>query len=265
MHNNPYPSYIKSGGNIDIKLEGYYSRITALVGADDSVISNKATGTLKIIGDSRELLSISDIKPGQAPKIVDVDVTGVQSLTINFQSDRKGLLNMIIVNPRVTLNHSPITVVPKSLGLTTTPTPVVPADPNTDSGVKDVVQSKGDVVIGIRDKFMEALSIRNNGSKPVDLKGWKLRSTNGGETYTFSESHILAPNWGRLDEYSVSVVSGTFAKKVSKFAPNTYNKIWSMSEIWDDKEYDNVELYNALGELVSRYSCNSTSCPIKSF
>ncbi|MDR6551550.1 hypothetical protein J2736_002739 [Paenibacillus qinlingensis] len=270
MHNNPYPPYIKSGGNMDIKLEGFYSRFTALVGLDNSVPSNTATGTLKIIGDSKELLSVTDIKPGQDPKTIDVDVTGVQFLSFNFQSDRKGLLNMIIANPMVTKNNNPTTVIPKTPLPTTTPTPTltpVPSvPPQSDSELKDVVQNKGDVVITSRDQFREAVAIRNYGYKKVDLKGWKIVSTFGGETYTFSDSHILGAYGIGPEEDTVSIVSGNFAETVSRFPTNTYYKIWSMSEIWDNNSYDNVELYNASGELVSRYSCKSSSnCTKKSF
>jgi hypothetical protein len=165
---------------------------------------------------------------------------------------------MIIANPMVTRNNNPTTSIPK------TPVPSVP--PQSDSGVKDAVQNKGDVVITARDPFREALAITNYGYKKVDLKGWKKVSTFGSETYTFSDTHILGAYGIGPEEDTVSVVSGKFAETVSRFPANTYYKIWSMSEIWDDNSYDNVELYNASGELVSRYSCkSSSSCTKKSF
>ncbi|MGG1550287.1 NPCBM/NEW2 domain-containing protein [Paenibacillus ferrarius] len=101
LHDNPYPAYLDSGGSAIVSLMGEYNRFTAEVGADHSVIKDTAEGTLKIYGDGKLLETIPNIKAGQAAKKINIDVTDVKSLIINFNSDRNGLINMIIGNPEV--------------------------------------------------------------------------------------------------------------------------------------------------------------------
>ncbi|GMK38918.1 hypothetical protein PCCS19_19720 [Paenibacillus sp. CCS19] len=225
LHDMPYPPYIRTGGNAAYNLAGKYTRLTGLIGAGKSKFSGTAEGTLTIVGDGKELLSISGISASLSPKNVDVDLTGVQELRINFQSDRNGLVNMILADPKLT-----------------------PADP---ASVKPApAKTPSDIYIVTRNRKAEYVAIRNKSDKnTVDLKGWSVVSSDGKETYTFKDSFTLGP-----DCY-VFLTSGNEGKSgiTTDFEEYSRTLIWSTKAIWNDQSEDNAELYDASGTLVSEY------------
>lgn len=99
LHDNAYPPDIATGGTVSVIINGEYSRFIGKAGADESTISDTASGTITIRGDGKVLATIENIHSSQAAREIDLDVTGVKRLDINFNSDRKGLLNLILADP----------------------------------------------------------------------------------------------------------------------------------------------------------------------
>ncbi|GFZ79575.1 hypothetical protein GCM10008018_26370 [Paenibacillus marchantiophytorum] len=226
-HDHPYPPNIKTGGTVQYPLDGKYTKLTAFVGAADNELPNAAAGTIKFIGDGKELLVVDAITAGKSATPVDLDVTGIQVLRINFNSNRQGSLNLIVADPMV-----------------------IPAAKPTTSTLN--VQS--DMIIVERDKKAEFVVLKNRGTKEIDLKGWKVISVNGQEVYPFKESYVLNP-----DSY-VMLLSGKEGKSYEQTGVNgtefrTYSRslLWTTSEVWNDTESDAVELYNLAGVKVSEY------------
>ncbi|MDF2668953.1 MAG: hypothetical protein K0R67_1259, partial [Paenibacillus sp.] len=81
-----------------------YKQFSAIVGADESIISDTAQGPLKVIGDGKVLHIVQNISSNKAGTEIAVNIEGVMNLEINMDSDRNGLLNMIIAQPSLLLN-----------------------------------------------------------------------------------------------------------------------------------------------------------------
>jgi len=64
-----------------IDLSGGSERFLASVGVDDAA-GGPASITFKIVGDGKKLWESGLMKPGQAPKQVDIDLKGVQKLVL---------------------------------------------------------------------------------------------------------------------------------------------------------------------------------------
>lgn len=89
------------------------------------------------------------------------------------------------------------------------------------------------------DKQAELVTIMNTSSESVALDGWKLVSVHGNQTYQF-ESYLLEP----LKKVVIS--SGDEAEQSDSTVLQ-----WGELNIWNNKESDPAELYNAYDELVS--------------
>ncbi|CQR59064.1 NPCBM/NEW2 domain-containing protein [Paenibacillus riograndensis] len=74
-------------GMLQFNLAGQYSKFDGFLGIDDSTKNSTALGTLKIIGDNRELLSFTNLKGGDQPKRFEVDLSGVSTLQILYTRD----------------------------------------------------------------------------------------------------------------------------------------------------------------------------------
>jgi hypothetical protein len=224
LHQGPYPPNVRVGGTAQYLLSGKYTRLTGFIGAAESTLQNTAKGTLTVIGDGKELLVITDIAAGQEPKLVDVDLTGVQVLRINFNSNRKGLINMILAEPQLVQANS--------------------------SEVKDSpAKPSPDVYIVTRNRTAEYVAIKNGSKKTIDLQGWKVVSADGNETYTFEDSFVLGPG-----SY-VFLTSGNdgISDKTSDFQHYARSIVWSVDELWNDASSDDAQLYDAEGSIVSEY------------
>jgi len=100
--------------------------------------------------------------------------------------------------------------------------------------------SSGDVkIVGI-DLGGEVVTIKNTGSKKVDISGWRLVSETGNQSFTFPSGTVI-PAGGTL-----RVVSGRNAQA----GPDTL--VWTRKYIWNN-DGDPGVLYDAQGNLVSRY------------
>lgn len=225
LHDAPYPPYIRTGGNATYALAGKYTRLTGLIGAGNSTLDDTAEGTLTIIGDGKELLTVSGILASHDPKKVDVDLTGVQELAIHFQSDRNGLINMILADPKLT-----------------------PADP---ASVKEApAKTPSDAYIVTRNRQAEYVAIGNRSeTDTIDLKGWSVVSSDGKDTYTFTDSFKLEPDCYVFLTSGDEGASGT----LTDFEQYSRTLIWSTKELWSDRSEDNAQLYDASGTLVSEY------------
>lgn len=80
----PYDSNSKQP-SIEYNLNGNYKKLTAFVGVDDYTKNNVGSVTYRFIGDDNELLTVEDVRGGDNPKQVSVDVTGVLKLKIEVE------------------------------------------------------------------------------------------------------------------------------------------------------------------------------------
>ncbi|MDN4523102.1 lamin tail domain-containing protein [Fictibacillus fluitans] len=94
---------------------------------------------------------------------------------------------------------------------------------------------------GVEDQ-LEYVQIQNFGIAPVDMTGWTIRSTRGGQVFTFPAGYILQPG------ATVYVTSGALAID----DPPTYLK-WTTANVWNNNG-DAAVLYNAQGQLISEFT-----------
>lgn len=82
-----YPKGLGTNANstIEYYLGGNCSRFTAVVGIDDSMVRSGGTQgdvVFRVAGDDAELATTGVVRGGDAPRPLSVDVTGVQTLTL---------------------------------------------------------------------------------------------------------------------------------------------------------------------------------------
>lgn len=106
---------------------------------------------------------------------------------------------------------------------------------NTDFPVKKAARS--DILIEV-DKSAELVTILNTSNEPVVLDGWKLVSVRGNQTYPF-EPYVLNP------QQKIVISSAEEPPSDSSVLE------WGEQNIWNNRESDPAELYNAYNELVS--------------
>ncbi len=73
--------WLHSKSVVSWRLAGEYRRLQAVIGIDDQVEEPTADVDLKIVGDEKVLFE-GVVKWGEAPKAIDVDLTGVRDLEI---------------------------------------------------------------------------------------------------------------------------------------------------------------------------------------
>ncbi|MFJ2046732.1 NPCBM/NEW2 domain-containing protein [Paenibacillus taichungensis] len=81
----PY-SYDDQTISIDYNLNGGYKKLTANIGIDDYTRNSTNSGSLIVKGDGVELYRKDDMKGGDMPESINVDVTGVLKLKIVFEA-----------------------------------------------------------------------------------------------------------------------------------------------------------------------------------
>ncbi|EIT86744.1 beta-lactamase domain-containing protein [Fictibacillus macauensis ZFHKF-1] len=89
---------------------------------------------------------------------------------------------------------------------------------------------------------LEYVQVQNTGLVPVDLTGWTIQSSRGGQTFTFPPGYVLQPG------QSVFVQSGALAFD----DPPTY-LLWTNANVWNNNG-DTAVLFDASGAPVSVYS-----------
>ncbi|NEN84847.1 lamin tail domain-containing protein [Paenibacillus elgii] len=232
LHDNPYPAHLRTGGTVELQLNGKYERLSGFAGADDSKLSNTAKGTMTFIADGKEVLALKDLAAGEKPRQVDLALSGVQTLRINFQSDRNGLINMILADPKLAL-----------------------ADTAAASAAdKNAEKQSSDVFIVKLDKTKEYVVIKNRGEASVDLKGWRLSNASSGKKVTFTKSFVLEPN-----SY-VMLLSGQEGRNykatgidISEYKEYSQSLLWTTDPVWNDDKPETAELYDSTGTKVSEY------------
>ena len=114
---------------------------------------------------------------------------------------------------------------------------------NGEASAEIVRDTYPDTVPGmeIMDKSVaqDMVVVRNNGEGPVDLSGWYLYSTRGGETFVFPDGTVLEED-GRLMVSSLSSEdSGDF--------------VWPEENVWHKKKEDITQLYDPYGRLMDEW------------
>jgi competence protein ComEC len=139
--------------------------------------------------------------------------------------------NTFTVEGKTYTGHSDGTVIDNPGDGTTTPT-----DPGTTTPT-----TPNDIKITNIDPKVESVSIKNSSDKAVDLSGWYVLSTVGGQSYSFPDNYKIEAG------QTVKIVSGSAAKTNSENA-----LVWTKAYVWSDS-YDPGELYNEKNVLVSSF------------
>ncbi|NMM52054.1 NPCBM/NEW2 domain-containing protein [Paenibacillus aquistagni] len=84
-----YTYSYSSKASVDYNINGAYKKLTGFIGVDDATKNSKSTASIKIIGDGKELASYTDLKGGDMPREITVDLTGVLKLQIVFEHDEQ--------------------------------------------------------------------------------------------------------------------------------------------------------------------------------
>lgn len=72
--------------SVDYNLNGQYKRLTGFIGIDDFTKNAKTTVRISFIGDDREIAAYDNLKGGDNPAPIDVDLKGVLKLRILFET-----------------------------------------------------------------------------------------------------------------------------------------------------------------------------------
>ncbi|MRN55750.1 NPCBM/NEW2 domain-containing protein [Paenibacillus monticola] len=72
--------------SVDYNLNSKYKKLTGFIGVDDYTKNSDNTGTFIILGDGQELFRKEEIRGGDVPVKVDVDVNGILKLEIKFEA-----------------------------------------------------------------------------------------------------------------------------------------------------------------------------------
>lgn len=83
--------------SVDYNLNGGYKKLTTDIGIDDYTRNSVNTGSIVIKGDGAELFRKDDMKGGDIPENITVDVTGVLKLQIIFESARDNTEHIDVV------------------------------------------------------------------------------------------------------------------------------------------------------------------------
>lgn len=165
-----------------------------------------------------------------------------------YRTDEAGTIIATTDGKNITINNNPLTIkiIESPVSSTkpienTKPTnnnqPVnnTPSNSDTQNNESDNTGSQGVVIQNI-DKKGEIVTIKNNSSNSINLKGWKIVSVTGNQTFEFPDYTLSAGA-------SVTVASGEVSGDL----------IWGKANIWNNSKSDPGELYDSSGNLVYRY------------
>ena len=84
--------------SVDYNLNGGYKKLTGFIGIDDYTRNSTNAGSIVIKGDGEELFRKDEMKGGDMPESINVDVTGVLKLQIIFESalDRGEQIDIVL-------------------------------------------------------------------------------------------------------------------------------------------------------------------------
>ncbi|HFL3758356.1 TPA: NPCBM/NEW2 domain-containing protein, partial [Clostridioides difficile] len=90
--------------SVDYNLNGGYKRLTGYIGIDDYTRNSNNTGSIVIKGDGEEIFRLDDLKGGDMPKSISVDVTGVLKLQIVFEAalDKRDQIDIVLGEAKLT-------------------------------------------------------------------------------------------------------------------------------------------------------------------
>lgn len=73
-----------------LDLQAGYLKLQGFIGVEDATRNSSGSFILRIIGDERELFASSPLKPGGYPQYVEINVTGVNRLTLQVEWKEAG-------------------------------------------------------------------------------------------------------------------------------------------------------------------------------
>ena len=91
----------QSTSTIDYNLNGTYKSLSGKIGIDDSTKNCVSTGKFTVLGDSSELYVIDNIKGGDLPKDISVDISGVLRLQLKFEITGSDAPDMIFADAKL--------------------------------------------------------------------------------------------------------------------------------------------------------------------
>ncbi|QKS45052.1 NPCBM/NEW2 domain-containing protein [Paenibacillus cellulosilyticus] len=88
-------------GTVDYNLNGKYSKFVGKIGVDDIYKNSTSVGVIKIFGDGELLYTSTDLIGGNLPIDLNVDITGVLKLRIQFEFNNNQDIAFVIGDAKV--------------------------------------------------------------------------------------------------------------------------------------------------------------------
>lgn len=88
-------------GSVDYNLKGNYKQIYGYLGVDDFYKNSLSVGKVHIYGDGKEIYTSPDLKGGDEPLRIDVNLAGVLKLRIKFESNKKDDLDLVFTEAQL--------------------------------------------------------------------------------------------------------------------------------------------------------------------
>jgi len=174
--------------------------------------SSTSNAFLNVVSPDYAVISVGKDNDYGHPHVETLSRLGAAGVKI-FRTDRQGTIVATSNGQSISFNKQPL--------------------PNTVSPFESVE------IIRI-DLEGETVSIKNTGSEPVDLSGWKLVSQKGNQIYYFPAGTVIETG------ETIKVMSGPGAQ-----AGNN-SLVWTNENIWNNKG-DPGLLYDADENIVSRF------------
>ncbi len=105
----------------------------------------------------------------------------------------------------------------------------------------DVAEAGTEVDLVSAEPGTNLITLSSGGAEAVDLSGWYLYSTRGGEMYFFPEGTVIE-------------AGGTLTAGTKTSPEGSYDLFWNDKKVVHQKKEDSILLYNASGTVVSTVS-----------
>ena len=152
-----------------------------------------------------------------------------------YSTHEQGTIEVNTVGNSYTINVDPWHKKPVS-----TPTPVKPAPQAAPKPVEPIYQTSNNLRITAKNLSADVVTVKNTGSSNIKMKGWKLVSVTGNQSYTFPEDFVLKAG------ASVNITAGP---KAVNNPPASLK--WTGSYIWNNTG-DAAKLLDPYGKVISQ-------------
>lgn len=196
--------------------------------------SSTSDAFLEAINPKYAVISVGKGNSYGHPHVETIDKLNKQNIEV-FRTDQHGTI--IFTSDGNELSYETTKVINKQAVVQKEPE--VQVIPESVKEEVNLTENTSSIVISKLDKKAELVTITNKSDKDVDITGWKLVSVTGNQEFIFPQY--------TLKEVESVTVGGFDSIDVSDFD-------WEEGRgVWNNSKSDPAELYDASGNLVSRF------------